>query len=347
MKLKTLWGGALCSAAAAFCFSAQATDITGAGATFPYPIYAKWAEAYKDKSGVGLNYQSIGSGGGIKQIEGKTVDFGASDMPLKPEDLDKGGLMQFPTVIGGAVPVVNLEGIKPGEIKLTGTMLADIYLGKITKWNDPELTKGNPRVKLPDADITVVHRSDGSGTTFIWSNYLSKVSPEWKSKVGEGTSVAWPVGVGGKGNEGVASYVQRVKGAIGYVEYAYVLQNKMVYCEVQNRDGNFVRPSAENFKAVAAGADWSKAPGYYLILTDQPGKDAWPISGATFILMHKTQDKPQTAKEVLKFFDWAYSPTGDKLADSLDYVPLPDSVHNQIRGTWKAQIKDASGKSVY
>ena len=342
-----LWAGLLGAAAAALCMGAQALDITGAGATFPYPIYAKWAEAYKDKSGIGLNYQSIGSGGGIKQIESKTVDFGASDMPLKPEELDKGGLMQFPTVIGGAVPVVNLEGIGPGQMKLNGALLADIYLGKITKWNDPALAKLNSGLKLPDTDITVVHRSDGSGTTFIWSNYLSKVSPEWKSKVGEGTSVAWPVGVGGKGNEGVASYVLRVKGAIGYVEYAYVLQNKMAYCEVQNRDGHFVRPSAENFKAAAAGADWSNAPGYYLILTDQPGKDAWPISGATFILMHKTQDKPDTAKEVLKFFDWAYSPTGDKLAGSLDYVPLPDSVHNQIRGTWKAQIKDASGKPVY
>ena len=239
--------------------------------------------------------------------------------------------MQFPTVIGGDVPVVNLEGIKPGQLKLTGPVLADIYLGKITKWNDPALAKLNPGAKLPDSDITVVHRSDGSGTTFIWVNYLSKISPEWKEKVGEGTSVAWPVGVGGKGNEGVASYVQRVKGSIGYVEYAYALQNKMTYALVQNRDSIFVGPSAETFKAAAAGADWSKAPGYYLLLTDQPGKDSWPISGATFILMYKTQAKPERAKEVLKFFDWAYSPTGDKLADSLDYVPLPDVVTNQIR----------------
>ncbi len=326
---------------------AQALDITGAGATFPYPIYAKWAEAYKAKSGIGLNYQSIGSGGGIKQIQNKTVDFGASDMPLKPEDLDKDGLLQFPTVIGGDVPVVNLEGVKPGELKLTGPVLADIYLGKISKWNDPAIVKLNPVAKLPASDITVVHRSDGSGTTFIWVNYLSKMSPEWKEKVGEGTSVAWPTGVGGKGNEGVSSYVLRVKGSIGYVEYAYALQNKMTYALVQNRDGNFVGPSSETFKAAAAGADWSKAPGYYLLLTDQPGKESWPISGATFILMYKTQAKPETAKEVLKFFDWAYSRDGDKLADSLDYVPLPDVVTNQIRGTWRSQIKDSSGKPVY
>src|ERR1700694_862278 len=281
--------------------AARAAEITGAGATFPYPIYAKWAEAYKARTGNNLNYQSICSGGGIRQIQNKTVDFGASDMPLKPEELEKSGLVQFPTVVGGDVPVVNIPGIKPGEIRLTGPVLADIYLGKIKKWNDPVLTSLNPGVKLPDQDITVVHRSDGSGTTFIWVNYLSKVSPEWKEKVGEGTSVAWPVGVGGKGNEGVASYVQRVKGSIGYVEYAYALQNKMTYAQVQNRDGNFVSPSSETFKAAAAGADWTKAPGYYLMLTDQPGKNVWPISGATFILMYKTQPKPDTAKEVLKF----------------------------------------------
>ena len=326
--------------------TASAIDITGAGATFPYPIYAKWAEAYKQKTGVGMNYQSIGSGGGIKQIQNKTVDFGASDMPLKPEDLDKDGLMQFPTVIGGDVPVVNLEGVKPGELKLTGAVLADIYLGKIAKWNDAAIAKLNPGAKLPDSEITVVHRSDGSGTTFIWVNYLSKVSPEWKQKVGEGTSVAWPTGVGGKGNEGVASYVQRVKGSIGYVEYAYALQNKMTYTQVQNRDGTFVSPSSETFKAAAAGADWSKAPGYYLVLTDQPGKSAWPISGATFILLYKTQPKPDKAKEVLKFFDWAYTAEGDKLADALDYVPLPDAVTAQIRAAWKAQVKDPAGKPI-
>src|SRR6266540_578582 len=271
-------------------------EITGAGATFPYPIYAKWAEAYKAKTGNSLNYQSIGSGGGIRQIQNKTVDFGASDMPLKPEELEKSGLMQFPTVVGGDVPVVNLPGIKPGEIK---------------KWNDPVLTRLNPGVKLPDQDITVVHRSDGSGTTFIWVNYLSKVSPEWKDKVGEGTSVNWPAGVGGKGNEGVASYVQRIGGAIGYVEYAYALQNKLVYALLRNRDGNFVAPNIDSFKAAAAGAQWSKAPGMYLILTDQPGRNSWPISGATFILVYKSQEKPDRAKEVLKFFDWAYA-DGDK-----------------------------------
>ena len=327
--------------------SAQAMDITGAGATFPYPIYAKWAEAYRAKTGVGLNYQSIGSGGGIKQIQNKTVDFGASDMPMKPEELDKDGLLQFPTVIGGDVPVMNLEGVGAGQLKLTGPMLADIYLGKITKWSDAAIAKLNPTLKMPDSEITVVHRSDGSGTTFIWVNYLSKVSPEWKQKVGEGTSVAWPAGVGGKGNEGVASYVQRVKGSIGYVEYAYALQNKMNYAQMQNRDGAFVSPSADTFKAAAASADWSKAPGYYLVLTDQPGKNSWPISGATFILMYKSQAKPETAKEVLKFFDWAYSPEGDKLAGALDYVPLPDTVTNQIRTTWKSLIKDASGKPVF
>src|SRR5437867_4255270 len=347
MNSKRYMTGFLAAAALALGISAQAMDITGAGATFPYPIYAKWAEAYKAKTGVGMNYQSIGSGGGIKQIQNKTVDFGATDMPLKPEELEKDGLVQFPTVIGGDVPVVNLEGVRPGELKLTGPMLADIYLGKITKWNDPSVAKLNPGVKLPDLEITVVHRSDGLGTTFIWVNYLSKVSPEWKSKVGEGTSVAWPTGVGGQGNEGVASYVQRVKGSVGYVEYAYALQNKMNHTQVQNHVGVFVTPSAESFKAAAAGADWSKAPGYYLVLTDQPGKASWPITGATFILMYKTQAKPDTAREVLKFFDWAYSPDGDKLADTLDYVPLPDVVANQIRVAWKAQIKDSSGKPVY
>ena len=341
---KSLLIGLLAMAGASM---AHAADISGAGATFPYPIYSKWAEAYRKETGNGLNYQSIGSGGGIKQIKAKTVTFGASDMPLQPKDLNESGLIQFPTVIGGDVPVVNLVGVKPGELKLTGPLLADIYLGKIAKWNDPAIAKLNQGVKLPGSDITVVHRSDGSGTTFIWVNYLSKVSPEWKQKVGEGTSVAWPTGVGGKGNEGVASYVQRVKGSIGYVEYAYALQNKMTYVQVQNRDGNFVSPASETFKAAAAGADWNKAPGYYLMLTDQPGKNAWPISGATFILMYKTQPKAETAKEVLKFFDWAYSTDGDKLADSLDYVPLPENVTAQIRGTWKSQIKDTSGKPLY
>ncbi len=323
-----------------------AAEITGAGATFPYPIYAKWAEAYKARTGNSLNYQSIGSGGGIRQIQNKTVDFGASDMPLKPEELDKGGLLQFPTVIGGDVPVVNLPGVKPGDLKLTGPVLADIYLGKIRKWSDPVLTSLNPGLKLPDQEVTVVHRSDGSGTTFIWVNYLSKVSPEWKEKVGEGTSVNWPAGVGGKGNEGVASYVQRIGGAIGYVEYAYALQNKLVYALLRNRDGNFVAPNIDSFKAAAAGAQWGKAPGMYLILTDQPGRNSWPISGATFILVYKSREKPDRAKEVLKFFDWAYT-DGDKLAMDLDYVPLPDAVVRLIQMSWKSQIKDASGKPVW
>ncbi len=341
---------ALASFALALSFatlSAHAADITGAGATFPYPVYAKWAEAYRATTGTGLNYQSIGSGGGIKQIQAKTVDFGASDMPLKPEDLEKSGLMQFPTVVGGDVPVVHLDGIKSGDLKLTGPVLADIYLGKITKWNDPAIAALNRSVKLPGDDITVVHRSDGSGTTFIWVNYLSKVSEEWKSKVGEGTSVAWPAGVGGKGNEGVASYVQRIYGSIGYVEYAYALQNKMKTVAVQNKTGDFVQGNAETFAAAAAGADWSKAPSMYLILTDQLGKNSWPISGATFILMYKTQDKPENAKEVLKFFDWAYTSEGDKLAASLDYVPLPHNVTNFIKSEWKEKIKDKSGNSIY
>jgi len=325
---------------------AAAADITGAGATFPYPIYAKWADAYQKETGVRLNYQSIGSGGGIKQIGAKTVDFGASDMPLKPEQLDKGGLMQFPTVIGGDVPVVNLKGIAPGQMKMSGQVLADIYLGKVKTWNDPAIGKLNPGLSLPAKAISVVHRSDGSGTTFIWTNYLSKVSGEWKSKVGEGTAVNWPTGVGGKGNEGVASYVQRIDGAIGYVEYAYVKQNKMAYTLVQNRDGKYVAPNAAAFQAAAAGADWSKAPGMYLILTDAPGAQSWPIAGATFILLHKTQDKPENAKEVLKFFSWAYA-KGDGMAEQLDYVPMPDSVVKLIQASWKSSLKDASGRPVY
>lgn len=326
--------------------AAIAGEITGAGATFPYPIYAKWAEAYKAKSGNNLNYQSIGSGGGIQQIKNKTVDFGASDMPLKPEDLDKMGLMQFPTVVGGDVPVTNIKGVKSGEMKLTGAVLADIYLGKITKWNDAAIVALNKNLSLPDQAITVVHRSDGSGTTFIWVNYLSKMSKEWKEKVGEGTSVDWPAGVGGKGNEGVAAFVQRLNGSIGYVEYAYALQNKMNYALVKNLDGDFVAPDTKTFAAAAAGAQWDKAPGMYLILTDQPGKTTWPISGATFILMYKSQDNADRAREVLKFFDWAYA-NGGELATSLDYVPLPNSVVKTIETNWKMQIKDKSGKAVW
>ena len=344
-KFKELSAITAIAAALAVPVAASAADITGAGATFPYPIYAKWADAYKKTTSIGMNYQSIGSGGGIKQISAKTVDFGASDMPLKPEVLEKEGLMQFPTVIGGAIPAVNLKGVNPGELKLSGELLGDIYLGKIKKWNDPAIAALNPGLKLPAEAISVVHRSDGSGTTFIWSNYLSKVSPQWKEKVGEGTSVNWPTGVGGKGNEGVASYVQRISGSIGYVEYAYVLQNKMTYALVKNRDGHFVAPSAKAFMAAAAGADWSKAPGMYLILTNAPGADAWPIAGATFILMHNVQDKPERAAGVLKFFKWAYA-SGDQMAESLDYVPMPDSVVSLIETNWK-QIKDASGKAVY
>ncbi|MDD2775266.1 MAG: phosphate ABC transporter substrate-binding protein PstS [Gallionella sp.] len=323
-----------------------ADGITGAGATFPYPVYAKWAEAYKAQGGVNMNYQSIGSGGGIKQITAKTVDFGASDMPLKPEELTKNGMMQFPTVIGGVVPVINVNGIGAGQLKLDGATLANIYLGKITQWNDAAIAALNPGMKLPDDVITVVHRSDGSGTSFIFTNYLSKVSPDWKTAVGEGTAVSWKAGTGGKGNEGVASYVQRIKGAIGYVEYAYALQNKMSSVQMKNHDGQFVVASEESFKGAAAGADWSKAPGFYEILTDEPGKTAWPISGATFILVHKVQDKPESAKEVLKFFNWAYT-NGDKIAADLDYVTLPDNVVKLIQAAWKAQIKDAHGQAMW
>ncbi len=330
----------------AFANVSSATDITGAGATFPYPIYAKWAEAYKAQGGVNMNYQSIGSGGGIKQITAKTVDFGASDMPLKPEDLDKNGMMQFPTVIGGVVPVINVNGIGSGQLKLDGATLANIYLGKITKWNDAAIAALNKDMKLPDDNITVVHRSDGSGTSFIFTNYLSKVSADWKATVGEGTAVSWKAGTGGKGNEGVASYVQRIKGSIGYVEYAYALQNKMTSVQMKNRDGQFVGANEDSFKAAAAGAHWDKAPGFYEILTDEAGKGSWPISGATFILIHKAQDKPESGKEVLKFFDWAYS-NGGKLAGDLDYVVMPESVTKLIRATWKAQVKDAAGKAIW
>ena len=325
---------------------AAATDINGAGATFPYPVYAKWADAYKTKSGVGMNYQSIGSGGGIKQITAKTVDFGASDAPLSVEELNKIGLIQFPMVMGGVVPVINVPGIKAGELKLTGSLIADIYLGKVTSWNDAAIAALNAGIKLPDDKITVVGRSDGSGTTFIFTHYLSKVSADWKSKVGNEKSVAWPTGVGGKGNEGVASYVQRIKGAIGYVEYAYALQNKMTYTLLQNKDGTFVKPDSDSFKAAAANADWAHTPGFNLMLTEQSGAASWPITGATFILIYKNQEKPETAKEVLKFFDWAYR-KGDKLAEDLDYVPMPASVVKLVEDTWKQEIKDSKGKSLW
>lgn len=322
---------------------AHAADITGAGASFPAPIYAKWADAYQKATGNKLNYQSIGSGGGIKQINAKTVDFGASDMPLKAEVLQKDGLVQFPTVIGGVVPVVNVTGVKAGDLRLTGAVLADIYLGKITKWNDKAIAELNPNVKLPGDDIAVVRRADGSGTTFIFTNYLSKANDEWKSKIGEGTAVQWPTGMGGKGNEGVAAFLQRIPNSIGYVEYAYAKQNNLAWTWLKNASGEFVRPDDETFKAAAAGADWSKSS-FGEILTNQAGKTAWPISGATFVLMHKVQDKPAQAAEVLKFFEWSYK-NGGKMAADLDYVPLPDSLVKQIAASWK-DIKDASGKSV-
>ncbi len=320
----------------------NAQDITGAGASFPAPLYAKWADAYHKKTGAKVNYQSIGSGAGLKQIRAKTIDFGASDQPLKDEELAEANLVQFPTVIGGVVPVVNIAGIEPGKLKLTGTLLADIYLGKISKWNDPALMALNPGLSLPDATIAVVRRADGSGTSFIFTNYLSKVSPEWKTKVGEGASVSWPTGAGGKGNEGVSAFVQRLPNAIGYVEYIYAKQNKMTHVTLKNKDGQFVQPSHVAFKAVAAGADWNKT--FYQILTDQAGKDAWPLTGATFILMHKVQDKPEVAAGALKFFEWAYV-NGDKMADDLDFVSLPDSLKGLSRKQW-GEVKDASGKVV-
>ncbi|MCL4689193.1 MAG: phosphate ABC transporter substrate-binding protein PstS [Burkholderiales bacterium] len=333
------------AAALAASAPALAADITGAGATFPYPIYAKWADAYKKATGTGMNYQSIGSGGGIKQITAKTVNFGASDMPMKPEDLEKNGLMQFPAIMGGVVPVYNLKGIKAGEIRFTGELLANIYLGKVKKWNDAAIAGLNPGVKLPDDNITVVHRSDGSGTTFLWTNYLSKVSADWKGTVGEGTSVKWPAGVGGKGNEGVASYVQKINGALGYVEYAYAKQNKLTAGMMRNKAGKFVSPDDNSFKAAAAGAEWTKTPGMGVILTEQPGDGSWPVTGASFILIHKAQDKPAAGREVLKFFEWSFA-NGQKMADELDYVPMPDPVVKVIQAEWK-NIKDAAGKPVY
>lgn len=322
--------------------ASQAQDITGAGASFPAPLYAKWADAYNKVSGARVNYQSVGSGAGIKQIRAKTVDFGASDMPLKDDELAKDGTVQFPTVIGGVVPVVNIKGIAPGQIKLTGQVLGDIYLGKITKWNDAALTSLNPGVPLPDAAISVVRRADGSGTSFIFTNYLSKANAEWKTKVGEGTAVNWPTGAGGKGNEGVAAFIARLPNSIGYVEYAYVKQNKMTYTQLKNQAGAFVSPDADNFQAAAAGAEWTKS--FYQVLTDQPGKESWPLTGATFILMHKSQEKPVQATNSLKFFDWAYS-SGDKMAADLEYVPLPEAVKTLVRKQW-AEIKDPAGKVI-
>ena len=320
----------------------SAQEITGAGATFPAPIYAKWAADYNKATGVKINYQSVGSGAGIKQIDSKTVDFGASDMPQTDEVLKTKGQIQFPTVIGGTVPVINVKGIAPGQMKLDGQVLGDIYLGKILKWDDAAIKALNPGVALPDAAIAVVRRADGSGTTFNFTNYLSRVHPEWKTKVGEGTAVNWPVGAGGKGNEGVAAFVNRLPNSIGYVEYSYVKQNKMNFAILQNAAGNFVKPEDDAFKAAAAGADWNKS--FFQILTNSSGKEAWPISGATFILMHAKQDKPANATEVFKFFGWAYK-NGDKTAAALDYVPMPDSVIGSIEKAW-SKVTDASGKPV-
>ena len=322
---------------------AGAQEITGAGASFPAPVYAKWADAYNKATGVRVNYQSLGSGAGMRQIRGKTVDFGASDAPLSDVDLAKDGLIQFPTVIGGVVPVVNIKGIAPGQMKLTGALLGDIYLGKITKWNDPAIVTLNPGVQLPDAAIAVVRRADGSGTSFLFTNYLSKTNADWKAKVGEGTAVNWPTGAGGKGNEGVSAFVQRLPNSIGYVEYAYAKQNKIAYVQMRNQAGNFVAPGDASFNAAAASAEWSKT--FSQVLTNQPGKDSWPITGATFIMMHAKQDKPQQAAAALKFFDWAYA-NGDKMAVELDYVPIPDAVKGIVRAQWR-KITDGSGKSVF
>ena len=338
--IRVLVAGVVAAGAFSSAFAQQ--EATGAGASFPAPLYSKWASDYNKATGVKINYQSVGSGAGLRQIEAKTVDFGASDAPLKDEDLNKKGLVQFPTVIGGVVPVVNIKGIAPGQIKLSGQVLGDIYLGKISNWSDPAIKALNPGVALPDASIAPVRRADGSGTSFIFTNYLSKVNAEWKSKVGEGTAVNWPTGAGGKGNEGVAAFVGRLPNSIGYVEYAYVKQNKMTYVQMQNAEGQFVSPDDSAFKAAAAGADWAKS--FYQILTNQPGKESWPITGATFILMQKSQEKPVQAATSLKFFEWAYK-TGDKTASDLDYVPMPDSVKETILKSWTA-IQDTSGKDI-
>jgi phosphate transport system substrate-binding protein len=325
---------------------AMAADVTGAGATFPYPIYAKWAASYKAATGNGINYQSVGSGAGIKQIKARTVDFGASDMPLGAEELAAAGLMQFPAIMGGVVTVVNIEGVAPGQMKLTGPVVADIYLGKITKWNAPEIAALNPGVKLPADDITVVRRADGSGTSFLFTDFLSKTSADFKAKIGAGTAVKWAVGVGGKGNEGVAANVQRIKGAIGYVEWAYAKKNKMAHTQLKNRDGQFLQPDDDNFKAAAAGAEWTSTPGFAVVLTDQAGKASWPITGVSYILMHKSQADGAKGREVLKFFDWSFKNGGASAAE-LDYVPLPPSVVTLVQGAWKVQLKDAAGKGIY
>ena len=315
---------------------AHANDVTGAGASFIYPVMSKWSSDYKGATGKQVNYQSIGSGGGIAQIKAATVDFGSSDAPLKPEELAKYGLAQFPSVIGGVVPIINVAGIAPGALRLDGATLADIFLGRIGKWNDPAIAALNPGLALPDQKITVVHRSDGSGTTFNFVNYLSKVSPEWKTKVGEGTTVQWPTGVGGKGNEGVAAYVKQIKGGIGYVELSYALQNKMAYASLKNASGNFVQPSDETFAAAAASAEWGKSKDFYLVMTNAPGANSWPITATNFILMYKAPKKGN--KDARDFFRWVYA-NGDAQAKSLDYVPLPPALVQQIETYWKANLK--------
>jgi len=325
--------------------TAAAADISGAGATFPAPVYAKWAEAYKAQTGVGLNYQAIGSGGGIKQIKAKTVDFGASDKPLKPDELAAAGLYQFPTVVGGVVPVMNLPGINPGQVKLTGALLGDIFLGKVTRWNAPEIVALNKGVPLPNLPITVVHRSDGSGTSFLFTSYLAMKNPEWASKVGASDSVQWPTGLGGKGNDGVSAFVKQTSGSIGYVEYAYAKQNHSTYATMQNKAGKFVAPAAPAFAAAAGSAPWLRSPGNYILLLDQPSAAAWPITGATFILVYRNQDNPENGAQVLKFFEWGYN-KGDALAASLDYVPLPANVKGLLKKQWAKSVT-AGGKPVY
>jgi phosphate transport system substrate-binding protein len=337
---------AAASLAAAFTITpALAADISGAGATFPYPIYAKWADTYKKDTGNGLNYQSIGSGGGIKQIKAKTVTFGATDKPLDQKELEADGLIQFPMVMGGIVPVINVEGIKPGEIALDGPTLAKIFLGAISKWDDPAIKKLNEGVKLPSAAIAVVHRSDGSGTTYCFTNYLAKVSPDWKSKVGSEAAVEWPVGIGAKGNEGVANNVAQTKGSIGYVEYAYAKQNKLTFANMANKEGKIVAPEMKSFQAAAANADWKSVPGFGLMLTEQSGADSWPITAASFILMHTVPQDAANSSEALKFFDWAYK-NGDTMAEELDYIPMPDNVVELVHEEWK-KIKDVSGKPIF
>jgi phosphate transport system substrate-binding protein len=326
--------------------AAPAAEISGAGATFPYPIYAKWAEAYQQKTGNQLNYQSIGSGGGIRQIKSKTVTFGASDKPLTPDELKQAGLVQFPMIMGGVVPVLNVEGIEAGKLKLDGKTLADIFRGEIASWNDDRIAALNPDVKLPDTAIAVVHRSDGSGTTFLFTNYLSEANPDWKEQVGADASVQWPVGIGAKGNEGVANNVQRTGGAIGYVEYAYALQNNLPYVLMVNQAGKAVAPTSESFQAAASHADWAHADGFYVILTDQPGDDSWPITGASFILMYEQPQDPQASLEALKFFAWSYA-NGNAMAEELHYVPMPDKVVGLVEQMWKERIKGAGGQAVW